>query len=179
MQCTFDHVTFGILNQQNPGSPPCDQSLPAYKQFADLINFHVQPAWLSQQLRVLKGEWKCRYKATWKSGIQTPMAQGRSTTIISMIQWTRTSRLSIKISLSLKGATVRQWALKRPGSLSLTHTHIHTHTHTYTHTHTHTHTQSNGGDRAPVGLESAWLLGGPVLRLAPVLTKLRALYRGG
>ena len=33
-------------------------------------------------------------------GIQTPMAQGRSTTIISMNQWTRTSRLSIKISLS-------------------------------------------------------------------------------
>ena len=46
--------------------------------------------------------WEDRYKATWKSGIQTPMAQGRSTTIISMIQWTRTSRLSIKISLSLQ-----------------------------------------------------------------------------
>jgi hypothetical protein len=40
----------------------------------------------------------CRPR-TWKSEIQTPMAQGRSTTIISMIQWTRTSRLSIKISL--------------------------------------------------------------------------------
>ena len=33
-------------------------------------------------------------------GIQTAMAPGRSTTIISMIQWTRTSRLLIKISLS-------------------------------------------------------------------------------
>ena len=41
-----------------------------------------------------------RYKTTWKSGIEIPVAQGRSTTIISMIQWTRTSRLSIKISLS-------------------------------------------------------------------------------
>ena len=33
-------------------------------------------------------------------GIQTPMAQGRSTKIISMIEWIRTSRLSIKHSLS-------------------------------------------------------------------------------
>ena len=31
------------------------------------------------------------------------MAQGRSTKIISMIMWTRTSRLSIKISLSVAG----------------------------------------------------------------------------
>ena len=46
--------------------------------------------------------WEGRYKATWKSGIQTPVAQGRFTTIISMIQWTRTSRLSIKISLSAR-----------------------------------------------------------------------------
>ena len=36
---------------------------------------------------------------SWKSGIQTPMAQGRSTKIIPIIEWTRTSRLSIKISL--------------------------------------------------------------------------------
>ena len=35
-----------------------------------------------------------------EKGIQTPMAQGRSTKIISMIKRTRTSRLSIKISLS-------------------------------------------------------------------------------
>ena len=34
-------------------------------------------------------------------GVQTPMAQGRSTKIISMIKWIRTSKLSIKISLSL------------------------------------------------------------------------------
>ena len=44
--------------------------------------------------------WEGRHKATWKLEIQTPMAQGRSTTIVSMIQWTRTSRLSIRIFLS-------------------------------------------------------------------------------
>jgi len=33
-------------------------------------------------------------------GIQTPMAQGRSTKTISMIKWIRTSRLSINNSLS-------------------------------------------------------------------------------
>ena len=33
-------------------------------------------------------------------GIQTPMAQGRPTKIISMIRWIRTSRLPIKSSLS-------------------------------------------------------------------------------
>ena len=33
--------------------------------------------------------------------IQTPMAQGRSTKLISTIKWVRTSRLSTKISLSL------------------------------------------------------------------------------
>ena len=48
-------------------------------------------------------EWGGRYTATWELAIQTPMAQGRSTTIISMIQWTRTGRLSTKISLSLLG----------------------------------------------------------------------------
>ena len=40
------------------------------------------------------------YNATWRSGFQTPMAQDRSTTIISMIQGTRTSRVSTQISLS-------------------------------------------------------------------------------
>ena len=39
-----------------------------------------------------------------EKGIQTPMAQGRSTEIISMIQWIRTSRLSIKHSLSPSSA---------------------------------------------------------------------------
>ena len=34
--------------------------------------------------------------------IQTPMGQGRSTNVISMIKWIRTSRLSIKNSLSLR-----------------------------------------------------------------------------
>ena len=38
--------------------------------------------------------------AIWKTGSQTPMAQGRSTEIVSMIQWIRTSRLSIKKYLS-------------------------------------------------------------------------------
>ena len=38
-------------------------------------------------------------------GIQTSMAQGRSTKIISMIKWIRTSRLSIKNSLFEAGAT--------------------------------------------------------------------------
>ena len=32
----------------------------------------------------------------WEKGIQTPMAQGRSTQIISIIKWFRTSRLSLK-----------------------------------------------------------------------------------
>ena len=35
------------------------------------------------------------------AGIQTPMVQGRSTKIISMIRWIRTSRLTIQNSLSL------------------------------------------------------------------------------
>ena len=35
-----------------------------------------------------------------EKGIETPMAQGRSTKIISMIEWIRTSRLSIKNSLT-------------------------------------------------------------------------------
>ena len=35
-----------------------------------------------------------------KKGIQTPMAQGRSTKIISMIKWIRTRRLSRKSSLA-------------------------------------------------------------------------------
>ena len=35
-----------------------------------------------------------------EKGIQTPMAQGRSTKTISMIKWIRTSRLSRKNALS-------------------------------------------------------------------------------
>ena len=35
-----------------------------------------------------------------RKGIQIPMAQGRSTEIISMIKWIRTSRLSVKNSLA-------------------------------------------------------------------------------
>jgi len=45
-----------------------------------------------------------------EKGIQTPMAQGRSTKIISMIKWSRTSRLSTKNSLSLKRAI---WSRRR------------------------------------------------------------------
>ena len=37
-----------------------------------------------------------------EKGIQTPSAQGRSTQIIAMIKWIRTSRLSINNSLSVK-----------------------------------------------------------------------------
>ena len=40
--------------------------------------------------------------------IQTRMAQGRSTKVVSMIKWIRTSRLSRKNSLSLSGAP-RAW----------------------------------------------------------------------
>ena len=40
--------------------------------------------------------------------IQTPMAQGRSTTIISMIMWIRTSKLPIQNSLSLATNTKSQ-----------------------------------------------------------------------
>jgi len=47
-----------------------------------------------------------------EKGIQTPMAQGRSTKIIEMIKWIRTRRLSIKNTLSCKGALV-------PGGLCL------------------------------------------------------------
>ena len=36
-----------------------------------------------------------------ENGIQTPMAQGQSTKIISMIKWIRTSRLSMKNSVSV------------------------------------------------------------------------------
>ena len=45
--------------------------------------------------------WEGRHKATWISGIQTPMAPGLSTAIIWMIQWTWTMRLSTKNSLAL------------------------------------------------------------------------------
>ena len=38
-------------------------------------------------------------KGNLERGIQTPMAHGRSTKIISIIKWIRTSRLSIKNSL--------------------------------------------------------------------------------
>ena len=40
------------------------------------------------------------YKAIWKREFKTPMAQGRSTKIITMIKWIRTIRLSIKNSPS-------------------------------------------------------------------------------
>ena len=45
-----------------------------------------------------------------KSGyveIQDPMAQGRSTKIISMMKWTRTSRLSVNKFLSFTAAELR------------------------------------------------------------------------
>ena len=39
-----------------------------------------------------------------EKGIETPMAHGQSTKIIQMIKWIRTSRLSVKNSLSLRQA---------------------------------------------------------------------------
>jgi len=46
-----------------------------------------------------------------EKGIQTPMAQDRSTKIISMIKWIRTSRLSMKNSLSTRPLPWQQSAL--------------------------------------------------------------------
>ena len=47
------------------------------------------------------------------------MAQGRSTKIISMIKWIRTSRLSIKNSLSLTVADVAVAAVAAPVKMDL------------------------------------------------------------
>ena len=44
-----------------------------------------------------------------EKGVQTPMAQGRSTRIILMIKWVRVSRLSTKKSLSVIGRTAGTW----------------------------------------------------------------------
>ena len=69
------------------------------------------------------------------------MAQGRSTQIISMINWIRTSRLSIKKSLSgsvdladevVDVADVEGAELVK--TCALTHSHAHTLTHSHTHT---------------------------------------------
>ena len=43
--------------------------------------------------------WEGRYEATWKREFKLPWR--KTGPLISMIKWTRTSRLSIKISLSL------------------------------------------------------------------------------
>ena len=53
-------------------------------------------ACLLQVLGLTVEEGRC--KPIWKRGIQTLMAQGRSTKIISMMKWIRTSRLSTKNS---------------------------------------------------------------------------------
>jgi len=87
--------------------------------------------------------------------------------IFTMIKWIRTSRLSIKKTLSAAalaaagvpmkgavegavGANLRQTATEAVSpSLSLSlararaHTHTHTHTHAYIHTHIHTHTHTH------------------------------------
>ena len=93
------------------------------KRPMSLQNYSVWHVWTINYLRCpLCGyhqPWERRCKATWKSGIQTLMAQGRSTTIISMIQWTRTSSLSIKISLSLEPLRrLLQEICRRRGSAS-------------------------------------------------------------
>ena len=46
-------------------------------------------------------------------GIQTPIAQGRSTEIISMIKWIRTSRLSMNSSVSLRVQAVVDLTARR------------------------------------------------------------------
>ena len=48
-------------------------------------------------------------------GIQTPMAQGRSAEIISMIKWIRTTRLSINNSFSSVYEGFRVWGLGSKG----------------------------------------------------------------
>ena len=60
------------------------------------------------------------------------MAQGRSTKIVSMIEWIRTSRLSIKSSLSGGAGPAGR------GALSYSHYHIRAYTYIYVHTHIHT-----------------------------------------
>jgi hypothetical protein len=48
-----------------------------------------------------------------RKAIQTPVTQGRSTKLISMMKWTRTSRLSIKISRSLSAIEKPHSGLQR------------------------------------------------------------------
>jgi hypothetical protein len=95
-------ATEGIRRQcwysSRSASPPLPSSVKGNMQ--PLIQAPAA-VWCELHCRDPYVPWEGRYKASWKSGIQTPTAQGRSTAIISMIQWSRTSRLSIKISLSL------------------------------------------------------------------------------
>ena len=110
-------------------------------------------------------------------GIQTPMAQGRSTEIISMIKWIRTSRLSIKISITLgsggrnePGSGLEEAVEMLPLSLShtLTHSRARALSHTLAHslplslslshtlTHSHSHSPESGGrDEPSSGVEEA------------------------
>ena len=67
-----------------------------------------------------------RYKAILKMGIQTPMAQGRTTKIISMIKWIRTSRLSKRTLSLLSSRPLPRTLLLSPTSIQQadgTHTH--------------------------------------------------------
>jgi len=50
---------------------------------------------------VLHSGYEFQHSASTEKGIQSPMAQGRSTKVISVIEWIRTSRLSIQNSPSL------------------------------------------------------------------------------
>ena len=45
----------------------------------------------------------------WGVGIETPIAQGRSSHIVSMIEWIRTSKLSVENSLSFEVWGLRCW----------------------------------------------------------------------
>ena len=64
-------------------------------------NASPSPPSVTPSLVTVSVTWIGRYLLGYmEEGIQTPMAQGRSTKIIYMITWIRTSRLSVKKSLS-------------------------------------------------------------------------------
>ena len=57
----------------------------------------------TERAQVERLDYEGRYKATWKREFKLPWR--KAGLLISMIKWTRTSRLSIKISRSLRGIT--------------------------------------------------------------------------
>ena len=78
-----------------------------------------------------------RYTTIWKMRIQIPLAQGRPTKIILMIEWIQTSRLAIRISLWVRERGPSSW-LKRlqhascsPSIYIYIFTYIYIHTYIY------------------------------------------------